>query len=241
LIHDGKEKSLLEFIREKSKKKSKLRNSAKQDPETSELAHILDKSRYVLSDYIGEVEKHIKSVPFQEHLTDRELLTSREQYYLYMIEFELANRMHVSRFRESKFKIALLPYCLKESHTNCKAAKDEIDYQCKGCLKTCFINQTGEVLRNYDIHPYILSRGRVSSLLKSLYEKHGSLGVLGIACIVELIMGMRLCMKVNLPVIGIPLNANRCPRWMDSMHETSLDLSALENLVAADLQIYRSF
>ena len=65
-------------------------------------------------------------------------------------------------------------------------------------------------------------------------RQHGSIAVLGIACVVELIRGMRLCMKAKLPVMGIPLNANRCARWMDGFYETSVDLSALENILTFD-------
>jgi hypothetical protein len=39
--------------------------------------------------------------------------------------------------------------------------------------------------------------------------------LLEIACIPELTWGMRNCRKNNIPVVGIPLNANRCIRWFD--------------------------
>ena len=228
---DSPERVLLDLVRKASRKRIKLRRSIRRQPEQSELAYILKRAKGVMSDYLGEVEKHNKSVSLRRHLSDPDLLTPREHYYLYMIEYELVNRLHLETFKKASFKIALLPYCLKESHTNCKAMQDEIDYQCNGCLKTCYINRIGAILRKQDINPYILSRGRVSSLLKGLFEKHGSIGVMGIACLVELVMGMRLCMKSGLPVIGIPLNANRCPRWMGSMHDTSIDLAAIENLI----------
>lgn len=35
-----------------------------------------------------------------------------------------------------------------------------------------------------------------------------------IACIVELANGMKSCRKARIPVVGIPLNANRCIHWM---------------------------
>jgi hypothetical protein len=55
---------------------------------------------------------------------------------------------------------------------------------------------------------------------------------MGIACMVELVWGMRLCMKAGLPVVGIPLNANRCGRWMDGFYNTSVDLEAVTSLTA---------
>jgi hypothetical protein len=44
-------------------------------------------------------------------------------------------------------------------------------------------------------------------------------------------MGMRLCLHTGIPPVGIPLNANRCARWMDQAHETSFSLEQLEELL----------
>jgi hypothetical protein len=62
-------------------------------------------------------------------------------------------------------------------------------------------------------------------------KRNKKLGVLGIACIPELVAGMRQCQKYNLPVIGLPLNANRCVRWMGSFNENSVNLEMLEKLI----------
>jgi hypothetical protein len=47
----------------------------------------------------------------------------------------------------------------------------------------------------------------------------------------ELFHGMRLCRGLHLRVVGIPLNANRCMRWMGAFHPTSVDLDELKKLV----------
>jgi hypothetical protein len=225
---------LLNSVQAWSMNKRKLKSLARREQDPSLSGLVLNCLHSGLNSYLGDVEGHLRSVPLNLRLTDRELLTSREQYLLYMLEIELTNRLHRREFAGCTFKIALLPYCLKESHHSCKAAPDEFENQCRGCLKTCPVNRLGKILRDHGVEPYILSRGRVNTLLKSLKEKHGSLGVLGIACLVELVMGMRLCRKGGLPVVGIPLNANRCPRWMGSMHETSVDFQALENLITGE-------
>jgi hypothetical protein len=67
--------------------------------------------------------------------------------------------------------------------------------------------------------------------LKRLKQEHISVGALGIACIPELAMGMRLCIRTGIPPVGIPLNANRCARWMSQAHETSFNLEQLEELL----------
>ena len=57
-----------------------------------------------------------------------------------MTEIELVNRSNRSEFIGCKYKIALLPYCLREKLSDYKAEPDDIDYVCRGCSKTCYIN-----------------------------------------------------------------------------------------------------
>ena len=60
-----------------------------------------------------------------------------------------------------------------------------------------------------------------------------SIGILGIACIPELVWGMRMCMRLGNPVVGMPLDANRCVRWMGKFHENSVNLEKLNDLLSA--------
>jgi hypothetical protein len=46
---------------------------------------------------------------------------------------------------------------------------------------------------------------------------------------------MRNCRKINIPVVGIPLNANRCVRWFGEFLPNSVDLVELERLVASGM------
>ena len=225
------EAQTLEYIRSISRNKRKLKIAATKSEGYSTLTDMLHRIDRGLAEYVPGLQQHLREVSLYKLITDKELFNSREQYFLYLVEFELVNRIHKKRFLDSNFRIALLPYCLKETQTDCKAIPDEIDYVCRGCLKTCYINKVSMVLRDHGVHPYIWSRGSLRSMFGKLARKHGSVGVLGIACVVELIRGMRFCMKVNLPVMGIPLNANRCSRWMGGLFETSVDLSALEKIL----------
>ena len=62
-------------------------------------------------------------------------------------------------------------------------------------------------------------------------KKGNSFGILGIACIPELAWGMKKCMKYKIPVIGLPLNANRCKRWWGEFFPNSVDLEELQKLI----------
>lgn len=224
---------LLKYVQNTSRKKL-LSTRRKVNSQSNGLSFLLNHLHDSLDSYTPGAEDHIRSTPVYKYITDKHLMTSRDQYHLYMIEIELVNRIHKEDFRKANFRISLLPYCLSETQANCKSEPDEIDNVCRKCLRSCYINLVSTYLEENNIHPYILSRGNLKPLFKKLTKKHGSLAVLGIACIAELVSGMRLCMKAGLPVVGIPLNANRCPRWMGDFYENSVDLAALEKLISPE-------
>ena len=181
--------------------------------------------------YTEKTDEHLRSLPVTK-FWDRRLATTREQYHLYMLEIEMTNRLNVSEFISSDRKIALLPYCLQDFSVNCKSTKNGFDYQCKHCSAKCFQNYASTILKNNNIEPYIWMGGNMKQLAKYTASENKSLGVLGIACIPELTWGMRNCMKGNIPVVGIPLNANRCIRWFGDFFPNSVDTTALEKLLA---------
>lgn len=162
---------------------------------------------------------------------DGTLFTSEEQYHLYMLLIELANRAWKEAFRTAKRRIAFLPHCLRDLSADCRCGPGELDYVCKGCSKNCFVNRVSSLLRENRIEPYLWMNARLKLLLSELRDREGSIGVLGVACIPELLRGMRLCIGLNIPVVGIPLDANRCMRWMGAFYPTSVDLDALSKLV----------
>ena len=62
--------------------------------------------------------------------------------------------------------------------------------------KNCYVNSASKILKDYKVEPYIWMTATQRKLFQETEGKKG-LGV-GIACIPELIRGMRTCMKKNL-------------------------------------------
>jgi hypothetical protein len=86
------------------------------------------------------------------------------------------------------------------------------------------VNAVSTLLREHSIEPYIWMQTNLKSLFRKLMEEEGGLGVMGIACVPELVHGMRMCVKLGIPVVGVPLNANRCARWMGVFRPTSVEM-----------------
>jgi len=221
-------RQLLAAIHNMSEKKGRLKRLVKR-PDASLASFVLHTSKEMLSAYTKGVEAHLRDASIL-HGGDPTLLTTEEQYHLYMLEIELANRFFRADFAQCEVKLAFLPHCLRDLDKACQAVHKDIDYICKGCSKKCFINRVSQQLRSKGIQPYIWMDADLKSLFRSIKTRGNSLGVLGIACVPELVEGTRLCMRADIPVVGVPLNANRCARWMGQFHNTSVDLNALESL-----------
>jgi len=184
-----------------------------------------------LSVYTTGVNDHLKTLPLSQRF-DSILRTKEFQYHLYMIEIELANRMYKEEFQQSKYKFSLIAHCLRDFRPKCESVTGEYESVCKGCTKDCFIHLGSVLLKKYDIHPYISVSMDLKKLFKKIKDEHQNTGALGIACVPELAIGMRLCIKLGIPSVGIPLDANRCARWMNKAHESTFNVKELEMLLS---------
>jgi len=194
------------------------------------IGRIRETLRDALKPYTRAVKEHLKGITLSQRF-DKTIRTREEGYHLYMLEIELVNRIYREAFRKSAYKFALLPHCLRDFRPQCKSAPGEIEYVCTGCTEDCFIRLGSLLLKNYGIEPYISITIDQEKLFKKLKAEHPSIGALGIACVPELAQAMRLCVKLGISPVGIPLSANRCARWMKQASETSFSLEELEGLI----------
>jgi hypothetical protein len=186
--------------------------------------------RQLLSIYTQNVSSHLKTLPI-EKMIDSTLATTEEKYHLYMLEIELVNRIYRGEFKRSEYKFALLAHCLRDFRPDCRSEEGAIEAVCRGCTEDCLVHLGSVLLEKYGIKPYISVEMDQERLFRKLKQDHPSIGALGIACIPELATGMRLCIRTGIAPVGIPLNANRCARWMSQAYETSFNLEQLEELL----------
>lgn len=221
---------LLTRIQTLSKSRRRLKNLAQDGANHSLDGFLINTLNNELSAYTRGVQAHLRGLSGLDRL-DRTLTTSKEQYHLYMLEIELANRLFAGGFKASEKKLAFLPHCLRDLTADCRASQRDLDYVCKGCTDDCKVNRTTKLLRRHGVTPYIWMTANLQSLFKKLKREGTSLGVLGVACIPELVRGMRLCMRFGVPVVGLPLDANRCARWWGKFHWNTVNFGKLEQLL----------
>ena len=220
---------LLTLIKNLGRSRRNLRKIARHDesPTDGLSMKTLEKK---LEGYTLDVESHLQCLRGLDRW-DRTLSTTREQYFLYMLEIELVNRLCAEQFRGSAKKFAFLPHCLRDLTADCKAAQRDVDYVCKGCTDGCNVNHASKMLRLRGVKPYIWMSADLRALFRKVKKEGNTIGVLGIACIPELVRGMRMCLKHDVPVVGVPLDANRCRRWWGKFYWNSVNLTKLESLL----------
>ena len=221
---------LVEYLRKNSGHKRTLKKEIRTNPVKTLLGDMLRLTENSLSKYFTDIDSHLKNLTLSEKC-DSTLSTSREQYLLYMIEIEIVNRMYKEKFNSSKTKYAFLPHCLHDLDKDCLSASDGTDYVCKSCSKNCSINAVSKLMKLRNIKAYIWRETDLKKIFRLARSSGENIGVFGIACIPELVNGLRLCAKYDVPAIGVPLDANRCVRWMGDFYPNSVNEKKILSLL----------
>jgi hypothetical protein len=221
---------LVEFLRKSSGHKRRLKKESKINPEKTLLGDILRLTDDSLSKYFTDLDSYLKNLTLAERC-ESTLTTTREQYLLYMIEIEIVNRINKEKFNSSEPRYAFLPHCLHDLDKDCLSASDGTDYVCRSCSKKCTINAVSKLMKIRNIKAYIWREADLKKIFKLAKFSGENISVFGIACIPELVNGLRLCAKYNVPAIGVPLDANRCVRWMGDFYPNSVSEKKILSLL----------
>jgi hypothetical protein len=232
LRDNSSEVDWINFIRKNSGRKKALKKQSKEIFANSRLGNILRLLENVLSKYFTDIDGHLKNLTLTEKC-DSTLTTSREQYLLYMLEIELVNRLNKEKFKMSDSKYAFLPHCLHDLDKECLSASDGTDYVCKSCSKNCSINSVSRLMKMQDIKAYIWREADLKKVFRMAKSNGQSIAVFGVACLPELVNGLRLCAKYDVSAIGVPLDANRCIRWMGDFYQNSVNEKKILSLLGS--------
>ena len=141
-----------------------------------------------------------------------------------LIGVQAANKIQRDKFEKAERKALLLPHCARSRmDRQCMAdfKPDIPTYECKRCRESCLINQATALgrARGYDV--YVVPGGACAEkILKSgKYD-----GVVGVACGMELKMGLSLLKKLGIAGQGVFLTKNGCSN-------TYLNLQTLERIL----------
>ncbi len=149
-----------------------------------------DISQEVLGIYTKNVNLFLKNIDKKYKYREDFLFCSRKEveYHLNMVGAQIMNEAYRKEFLKTKEKRLLLPSCMRiKDEKNCKAIKTEEGYICNSCSKNCNVNKYDKLGKKYNFQVYIIPHESSISVKNKI--KDGHIGMIGVACVLNLISG----------------------------------------------------
>lgn len=141
-----------------------------------------------------------------------------------LVDVQVANALQREEFEKAKRKALLLPHCARSSMgRQCMADFDANipTYICRSCRSECLISKATKLAKAEGYDVYVVPGGACAQkiLKDGKYD-----GVVGVACGMELRMGLDPLKKLGIPGQGVVLTKNGCAN-------TNLDLQNLQSVL----------
>ncbi|MEW9094897.1 MAG: DUF116 domain-containing protein [Clostridiaceae bacterium] len=194
------------------------------------------RSAQVIGCYTQNVENFIKENQGKLKWKENSIFRSRErvEYHLNMVGAEIMNRSFREGFLKTKEKRVLLPICMRyKSKEDCKALKTENGYLCTGCSCECRVNSLTALGKKNNFKVYIIPHA--SSAFTKGKIKEGEVGIVGIACVLNLISGGFKAKEIGFEPQCVLLNYCGCKKhWHKNGIATDIYLKRLMNILSID-------
>lgn len=155
----------------------------------------------------------------------------RVEYHLNMVGAEIMNRVFRDDFRETRHKAVLLPACIRRHPAGeCRARKVRDVFRCSRCDTACQVYQIKQVGEEYGFEVLIIPH-ESAAFTKETIEA-GELGVVGIACVLNLMAGGWRAKSLGIPAQCVLLNYCGCKNhWDDEGFTTAIDMDQLRKVL----------
>ncbi|GJQ63044.1 MAG: hypothetical protein SCALA702_20970 [Melioribacteraceae bacterium] len=176
------------------------------------------KSDKVLGKYTPEVDNYIKYANKIKPGSEDYIFCKRPKtdYYLNMVGAELMNIAFREEFIATEEKALLLPACMRSNPDFCKAHGGGLDMLCSGCNEKCNINKYRIVGQELGFQVRIIPHSSDFSNWLEKFAAERNIGVIGVACILNLITGGLEMRKLNIPAQCVFLDYCGCTAHWDA-------------------------
>lgn len=136
----------------------------------------------------------------------------RVEYHLNMVGAEIMNRSFRDEFEKKILKVVLLPTCMSDPEMKCMAVEGEMGIECRGCTSSCIVNELRKMGEEKGFLVIMAAHG--SSVMKdpSIMDE---IGVLGVACVLNLLPGGWKARRMGVPAQCVLLDECGCRNHWD--------------------------
>lgn len=193
------------------------------------------RSQELLGKFTTNVDPYINRRWKELKWKENEVFCSRRrvEYHLNMVGAELMNRAFQYDFARKKEYRVLLPICMRKfGNDSCRAVRTEQGYACKGCAKDCQVNAIRKIGNDLNFQVYIIPHASTAFARERLHT--GDVGIVGVACVLNLISGGYQAKALGYEPQCVILNHSGCAQhWHESGLVTSIDLDRLRAIMGS--------
>ncbi len=194
------------------------------------------RSEEVLGKYTSNVERYLNEIRTGRYWHEDVIFCGRRrsEYHMNMVGAEIMNRAYRKAFIKTKRKLIMLPACMRLlSADKCKARKSESTLQCIGCTEQCSVNTLTKLGTK---EGFMISMFPHESSISSTKTDKGLLscetGVVGIACVLNLISGGWMLNDMGIPAQCVLLDYCGCKNhWSREGIPTEINFNRLKKIL----------
>ncbi|MEW5797246.1 MAG: DUF116 domain-containing protein [Candidatus Zixiibacteriota bacterium] len=156
--------------------------------------------------------------------------SEKERYLLEAVAFKIYDQLNREAFNRAKDTLIILPNCLSLHNPNCLKTDEKWGDRCQECTDDCQAAQVVALAERYGIE-CLFSKRKLEEQIEHYAERSGSLGVVGVGCLMMLANGMRTAHDVGVPARGVLLSFSGCEHWNDRPCASEFPMHQLEAIL----------
>lgn len=195
-----------------------------------------ESSLQALGRYTANVDKYLNEVRPGKYWHEDVIFCGRRrvEYHLNMVGAEIMNDVFREGFLATKHKAVILPACMRRfSAPECKASDEGTSLICKACSSECAVKRLTALGKQHGFKVLVIPHE--SSLSSSKNEKpllESDTGVVGVACVLNLVSGGWMMRNMGIPVQCVLLDYCGCRNhWSAEGIPTGINLGRLEKIL----------
>lgn len=194
------------------------------------------RSEEVLGRYTGEVDRYLNEQRPDKYWREDVIFCGRRrvEYHLNMVGAGIMNRIYRESFLNTTRKAVLIPACMRKLQAGeCRGRTDDSGFHCAGCTGECDVFRLMKLGREYGFDLHVVSH---ESSISKTRERPDFLnrdtGVIGVACVLNLISGGWLLDDMGISAQCVLLDYCGCKaHWSREGIPTQINLDQLERVL----------
>ncbi|NLM69275.1 MAG: DUF116 domain-containing protein [Firmicutes bacterium] len=171
------------------------------------------RSNEVLGVYTAQVNRFLGDFGACDHSEDLFCTSPMLEYHINMVGAEIFNQLWRQSFAETEQQLLVLPGCLRVDPVGCTASEWSLGYKCNHCSKGCQISELSRLGDHFGFPvSFVKHQSSFASHVQDIdkLEQRGTLGILGVACVLSLLEGGLMLEANQVPAQCVPLDFSGC-------------------------------